>query len=190
MHNPQRSETTVPQQALFFMNAPFVVEQARALAARVGAREAGVPENRKTTEERIKKLHRLVYQREPTPGQLKRGLQFISAAGGEGLGPHRGFLAVRAAADEDDTCVARVWALGGEGHQRKYSVGQPTLGPALSYTTRSGVTDGFENRNDIPTARFASSYRPEVPNSGWSLLNPFRYKLLVSLASTSQTTSE
>src|SRR5204862_1369535 len=35
MHNPQRAETTVPQQGLFFMNSPFVVEQARALAARV-----------------------------------------------------------------------------------------------------------------------------------------------------------
>src|SRR5262249_55466333 len=31
LHIPQRSETTVPQQALFFMNSPFVVERARAL---------------------------------------------------------------------------------------------------------------------------------------------------------------
>ncbi|MCI0359414.1 MAG: PSD1 and planctomycete cytochrome C domain-containing protein, partial [Planctomycetaceae bacterium] len=31
---PRRPRTTVPQQALFFMNSPFVVEQAQALAAR------------------------------------------------------------------------------------------------------------------------------------------------------------
>ncbi len=31
---PKRHETTVPQQALFLMNAPFVIEQARAFAAR------------------------------------------------------------------------------------------------------------------------------------------------------------
>ena len=33
-HAPQRFTTTVPQQALFLMNSPFVIEQARALAAR------------------------------------------------------------------------------------------------------------------------------------------------------------
>ena len=33
-HAPQRYATTVPQQALFLMNSPFVVEQAKALAAR------------------------------------------------------------------------------------------------------------------------------------------------------------
>ena len=34
MHSPQRSDTTVPQQALFFMNSPFVTERARALCGR------------------------------------------------------------------------------------------------------------------------------------------------------------
>src|SRR5262249_20657889 len=34
MHSPQRLDTTVPQQALFFMNSPFVVERARALVER------------------------------------------------------------------------------------------------------------------------------------------------------------
>ncbi len=33
-HAPRRFETTVPQQALFFMNAPFVLDSARSLAAR------------------------------------------------------------------------------------------------------------------------------------------------------------
>jgi hypothetical protein len=33
LHTPQRSETTVPQQALFFLNGPFVIERAKALAA-------------------------------------------------------------------------------------------------------------------------------------------------------------
>ena len=30
-HAPQRFTTTVPQQALFLMNSPFVIEQAKAL---------------------------------------------------------------------------------------------------------------------------------------------------------------
>ncbi|MFO0802927.1 MAG: DUF1553 domain-containing protein [Gemmataceae bacterium] len=33
-HSPQRFQTTVPQQALFLMNSPFVIEQAKSLAAR------------------------------------------------------------------------------------------------------------------------------------------------------------
>src|SRR5258708_35420364 len=33
-HAPQRFSTTVPQQALFLLNSPFVQEQAKALAAR------------------------------------------------------------------------------------------------------------------------------------------------------------
>ena len=35
-HSPQRYTTTVPQQALFMMNSPFVIEQARALASKPG----------------------------------------------------------------------------------------------------------------------------------------------------------
>jgi hypothetical protein len=73
MHNPQRSETTVPQQALFFMNSPFVMEQSRALTARID-------KNEKSSAEKIKHLYRLAYQREPTPPQLKSSLQFIEAA--------------------------------------------------------------------------------------------------------------
>ena len=37
--SPKRFVTTVPQQALFLMNSPFVQSQARALAARIDARE-------------------------------------------------------------------------------------------------------------------------------------------------------
>ena len=40
----RRPQTTVPQQALFSMNAPFVIEQAKALAAR--------PERRAATDDR------------------------------------------------------------------------------------------------------------------------------------------
>src|SRR5204862_2552920 len=53
MHNPQRSETTVPQQALFFMNAPFVVEQARVLVSRVGGTGQDMAESRNALEERV-----------------------------------------------------------------------------------------------------------------------------------------
>src|SRR5262249_24474529 len=37
LHTPSRHETLVPQQALFLLNSPFVIAQARALARRVDA---------------------------------------------------------------------------------------------------------------------------------------------------------
>ncbi len=69
MHAAQRSDTTVPQQALFFMNSPFVVEQSRALAARAGE---GQPR------EKLRELYRLTFQREPTTRQIAEGLNFIA----------------------------------------------------------------------------------------------------------------
>jgi len=74
MHTPQRLDTTVPQQALFFMNSPFVVERARGLARRPDIASL----NR--TERRIEELYRLVFQRPPTAGQIRLGKRFIAAA--------------------------------------------------------------------------------------------------------------
>jgi hypothetical protein len=82
--SPQRHETTVPQQALFLMNSPFVVEQARHLASRpdVQAQKEG--------EERIGYLYRLLYSRPPEPDEVALGLRFVAEAGkqegGEGKG--------------------------------------------------------------------------------------------------------
>ncbi len=72
LHIPQRRETTVPQQALFFMNHPLVLDRARAVAKvgeRAGASEAGVRE-----------LFRRVYQREPTATELAESQQLLRAA--------------------------------------------------------------------------------------------------------------
>jgi hypothetical protein len=44
LHIPKRAETTVPQQALFFMNHPFVIERATVLAASLMV--CGSPEDR------------------------------------------------------------------------------------------------------------------------------------------------
>ncbi len=49
-HAPMRYVTTVPQQALFFLNSPFVAEQARALASRPEV--AAAP----TASEKVRKL--------------------------------------------------------------------------------------------------------------------------------------
>src|SRR5262249_40931143 len=69
--NPQRHATTVPQQALFLMNNPFVVEQARGLLARPDLTH--LPD----AETRIKRLYEILYSRGPDADELKLGRQFV-----------------------------------------------------------------------------------------------------------------
>jgi hypothetical protein len=73
-HAPQRFTTTVPQQALFLMNAPFVQEQAKALAAR-----ANDPDPAK----RIAALYRLAYSRPPTTDEVALASEFVKAPADE-----------------------------------------------------------------------------------------------------------
>lgn len=70
----RRPHTTTPQQALFGMNSPFMLEQAKAVA---GRREVYAE---KTPEARIAALYRLVLLREPTPEEVNAGLRFLHAA--------------------------------------------------------------------------------------------------------------
>ncbi len=71
----RRPRTTVPQQALFSMNAPFVVEQARALAALPEV--AGAP----TTEGRVAALFRAVLGRPPAPAESQAAARFVAEPG-------------------------------------------------------------------------------------------------------------
>jgi cytochrome c553 len=71
-HTPRRHETTIPQQALFLMNNPFVVEQARALAARLEEVESPSPEGR------LRALYRFALQRSPSPRESEAALGFLS----------------------------------------------------------------------------------------------------------------
>jgi hypothetical protein len=72
MHGPQRSETSVPQQALFFMNSPFLKEQARALAKNI----EGAPDDAA----RVAALYRRVFQQDPPAREVALARDFIAAA--------------------------------------------------------------------------------------------------------------
>jgi hypothetical protein len=72
--SPQRHTTTVPQQALFLMNSPFVVEQARHLAARPDVKACQQPE------QRIALLYRVLYGRGPEPDEVSLGVKFVRVA--------------------------------------------------------------------------------------------------------------
>jgi hypothetical protein len=73
----RRHTTTVPQQALFLMNSPFLVEQARAFAGRPDV--AGP----KGDEARVQRLHWLAYGRPADAEEVALGLAFVKEAAGE-----------------------------------------------------------------------------------------------------------
>ena len=70
-HAPQRFTTTVPQQALFLLNGPFVMERAEALVTRQDLRAIEQPE------ERIRRMYQVAFGRATTTSELSLGLQFV-----------------------------------------------------------------------------------------------------------------
>jgi len=68
----KRYETIVPQQCLFLMNSPLVVEQARNLVERQDFQSLT------NDESRVNLLYELVYQREATPVEIQLGLDFVA----------------------------------------------------------------------------------------------------------------
>lgn len=71
LHIPQRSDTTVPQQALFFLNDDMILRRAKALAS--GSAKAP------SAEERVQQLFRAAYQRNATPEQVAAALALVNA---------------------------------------------------------------------------------------------------------------
>jgi hypothetical protein len=68
----RRHETTVPQQALFLMNSPLVVEQAKKLVTITNFSEC------EDDTARIKFLYERIYQRPPRQEEITLGLDFIA----------------------------------------------------------------------------------------------------------------
>src|SRR5207253_1220859 len=71
IHVAVRHETTVPQQALFFLNGAFSATRARELAAATC----------KISEaQRVERLYECLFQRKPSQGEIAAGLRFVSSA--------------------------------------------------------------------------------------------------------------
>ncbi len=70
--SPGRAETTVPQQALFLMNSPFVIHQANRLASRWDVRKGA------DRDERIRQLYRIVLVRDPGTHELEAARAFLN----------------------------------------------------------------------------------------------------------------
>jgi len=67
-----REASNVPAQALWFMNNPFVLEHAEALAKRAAAHS-------NSPAERVELVFRLCLTRSPSPDEVDRALRFIGS---------------------------------------------------------------------------------------------------------------
>ena len=72
---PERPETMVPQQALFSMNDPFAIHQAKAIAAHPAMHAPGVKGS-----DRVAWMYRQIFQRDPKPFEVAAGIGFLSSA--------------------------------------------------------------------------------------------------------------
>jgi hypothetical protein len=80
MHNPKRSETTVPQQALFLLNHPLPARAAMKLAETLERTGDDAP----VSDERfVQSLYRRVLQRNPSVNELDQSLRFLHEASQE-----------------------------------------------------------------------------------------------------------
>jgi hypothetical protein len=71
--NDQRPRTTVPQQALFAMNSPFVLDQVRRLVARPEVTNENDPARR------VEALYRLILEHRPTAEEAELALRFVTS---------------------------------------------------------------------------------------------------------------
>lgn len=71
-HAPKRFETSVPQQALFLMNSPFLTEQAKSLATRPEITMA------KTPTAKVIALYQLALSRKPTTEEQHLATEFVA----------------------------------------------------------------------------------------------------------------
>ncbi len=72
--SPQRFQTTVPQQALFMMNSPFVLEQARAVVAKPEFQQP------QAYEAQVHELYGCIFARKADAPEVDAGLRFVMNA--------------------------------------------------------------------------------------------------------------
>ena len=173
----KRNETIVPQQALFMMNSPLVIEQARNLTLRADFKA------KVKAEDRIQLLYKLIYQRQPSEIETKLALEYIrgeygvTTAGAGAQAWEYGFGEFDPKANRMESFVQMVpngnaWAPGGRNANAK--VGRPTLtakGGAPGNGIQHGAVRRWTARRDgfisIDGMLSESTKKPDEAVRGW-----------------------
>ena len=80
----RRFMTTVPQQALFFMNSPLSVEQAKFIVNKPSIQSTPDDGNK------VKRLYNLIFARQPEASELTAGINYLSQANQKAMGVPQG----------------------------------------------------------------------------------------------------
>lgn len=75
--SPHRTETNVPQQALFLLNSPFVLKQARTIMEALPASIESAPSSM-SFQENLNHLFLTIYQRNPTEEESHSLIQYLT----------------------------------------------------------------------------------------------------------------
>ncbi len=174
----KRNETIVPQQALFMMNSPLVIEQARNLTLRADFKA------KVKAEDRIQLLYKLIYQRDPSEIETKLALDYIrgeygvTTTQGGAQAWEYGFGEFDPKANRMESFVqltqnnGNAWVPGGR--QASPKVGRPSL-TAKGGTPGNGIQHGAVRRWTARRDGFISidgmlvepSKKPEDAVRGW-----------------------
>lgn len=77
LHTPQRNETTVPQQALYFLNHQFVIERARVLGDSLDQLDQSA--SHEDIASRVRQLFRRILHRDPSASEIEDSLSWLSS---------------------------------------------------------------------------------------------------------------
>jgi len=94
VHAEKRSVTTTPMQKLFMLNSPFMLEQARALAAKLSAGPAA------SAEERVRRAYLLLYGRAPSADETRLAVGYLQKPEADGMSRWERYAQVLLAANE------------------------------------------------------------------------------------------
>ena len=94
VHAERRSVTTTPIQKLFMMNSPFMLNRAKALAARLHSDAS------ETDASRIARAYRLLYARESDANEIRLGLTFLAGASDSSMSRWEQYAQILLASDE------------------------------------------------------------------------------------------
>ena len=101
-HVPLRYTTTVPQQALFLLNSPFMAEQAEHVANRPEVIAVQDPAKR------VQRLYRIVLGRDATAGEIAAGVSFVASRGGDDAAAPTGVSPWQYGLGEFDAASSRI----------------------------------------------------------------------------------
>ena len=93
VHAEKRAVTNTATQKLFVLNSPFMITQAKALAARVAAEATD-------DEGRVRLAHRMLFAREPSEGEVSLAKEFLHSGEESSLTPWDQYAQVLLASNE------------------------------------------------------------------------------------------